>query len=154
MKRYEHKGALKMGKIVLAFFLSLTLLVLALLFIPHPGTGERMVAEQYDEKILQELTEQAVHYINDGEFDLFLDMADEILRVEIGDEYFDQLVEDVLSDSGEFAEFVDGRAIAWTDEDENECALAIITARYEHVDISYGLIFNEQYEIIHLSVTY
>lgn len=126
-------------------------LVLAMLVMAAGLTacGAQKLGDAFDEAAVKETAETIIGYINEDDIEGFCNVQmsekmQEVTTVESMTEVFDQYIKD----RGAFVEYKNNVVVGSTDDNGNECAVAVLVAKYENQTVNYTISFDADMNMI------
>lgn len=112
------------------------------------GCGTQL-PEQFDEDAIKAQAETIVGYINDNDMEGFCQVPMSAgLKDALTVEYMQSIVDQYIGSRGDFVEYKSNVVVASKDSDGNECAVAVVIAKYTNQKVTYTISLNEQMELI------
>ncbi len=130
----------KLVSIILALTLFLALFV---------GCSGPSLSDKFDEAKVKSAAEDAINLLNNKEFEKFCtELPSDDLKSAITVDVMKNAIAQVMPDAGKFVEFSSESVVGQKDKEGNECAVAVIVAKYENQKVTYTISYNEQMKLI------
>lgn len=132
--------------------IGMTILIMSLFGMLLTGCASTKLSEDFDEATVKSAAEEIVTLLNNNDVET---ICNEKIDSELS-EYFttdtlQQAIDQYLSDAGAFKEYSKEAVIGTKAQNTKEdCAVAIVKAKYENKSITYTISFNKDMEVIGL----
>ena len=128
------------------FSILLTLTLVVGLF---TGCSAPSLSDKFDKEQVKSAAEGAIDLLNKGEYEKFCEgLTNEDMKKALTVDVIKGAIAQVMPNAGAFVEYSSESIVGQKDKDGNECAVAVIVAKYENQKVTYTISYNEKMELI------
>ncbi|WOO38153.1 DUF3887 domain-containing protein [Anaerocolumna sp. AGMB13020] len=115
------------------------------------GCSSSKLSDAFDKETVEKSAKQVIEYMNNAEYDKVNQLLQEDLQEQLSADVLKDAVDKTYSNAGAFKEYKNiailGQKLKATKED---CAVAVVVAKYENQNVTFTLSFNTDMELIGL----
>lgn len=131
-----------MKKVVSLITVFLAMLVL------FSGCGAAPLAASFDEAKVKDGAKASITALDEKKFEEFSALVSESIKSSLSAEVMKKAIDQVMPNAGKFKEYTSQTVAGTKDKDGNDCAVAVMTAKYENQKVTYTITFDKEMKIV------